>query len=205
MSVTPFSTAVRIVAIPWSSSLVGRTDIGMPPRPIALTVRSPIRRCCMGPWYPMRPVPWLAGWQLPAAAAELRHDRAVARGDGDVADPGPPLARCAPPRSRSARRRRARPAGTSRRSPAATVTTPWELQATAKALSARLATRPPCAVPWPLTMSSRTVIRTTARPSPQSTSSIPSARLASSAAHMSRMSTAPAHASKSTVTGSASG
>src|SRR4051795_7763442 len=70
--------------------------------------------------------------------------------------------------------------------PAATVRVPRELQASAKALSASAATRPPCATAYPLTMSGRTVIDTTARPSRRSSSSMPMARLAGSSAHICR-------------------
>src|SRR5262245_20666782 len=70
--------------------------------------------------------------------------------------------------------------------PAATVRARRELHARAKALSARAATRPPCATAYPLTMSGRTVIATTARPGASSLSSIPMAALAGSSAHICR-------------------
>src|SRR5262245_41103005 len=70
--------------------------------------------------------------------------------------------------------------------PAATVRAPRELQASAKALSARAATRPPCATEYPFTMSGRTGISTTARPGASSLSSMPMARLAGSSAHICR-------------------
>src|SRR3954470_6833661 len=68
--------------------------------------------------------------------------------------------------------------------PAATVRVPRELQARAKALSASAATRPPCATAYPMTMSGRTVIATTAPPGASSRSSMPIARLAGSSAHI---------------------
>src|SRR4051794_10758750 len=70
--------------------------------------------------------------------------------------------------------------------PAATVRVPRELQASAKALSPSAATSPPCATAYPLTMSVRTVISTTARPGASSVSSMPMAREAGSSAHIRR-------------------
>src|SRR6185503_17596883 len=67
---------------------------------------------------------------------------------------------------------------------AATVTGPKLLQAQANAVSASVKIRPPWAMAWPFTMSSRTVMRVTARPSPWSTSSMPRRRDASSLAIM---------------------
>jgi len=64
--------------------------------------------------------------------------------------------------------------------PAATVGAPTLLHAAAKAVSARQNTSPPCAIAWPLTMSGRTVMRATARPSPHESTTMPSARDASS-------------------------
>ena len=56
------------------------------------------------------------------------------------------------------------------------------MQAQAKAVSATLKIMPPWQIPWPLTMSSRTVIRVRAQPSPCPTSSMPSIRDAASPA-----------------------
>jgi hypothetical protein len=64
--------------------------------------------------------------------------------------------------------------------PAATVTGPRLLQAQAKAVSAREKIIPPWPMPWPLTMSSRTVNWVRAQPSPWSSSSMPSIREAAS-------------------------
>jgi hypothetical protein len=50
--------------------------------------------------------------------------------------------------------------------PAATVTGPQLLQAQAKVVSAREKIIPPWQMAWPLTMSSRTVSRVRAQPSP---------------------------------------
>src|SRR4051812_20289060 len=61
MRFTPASSAALIVASPDSSSLCSRTDMGIAPSPIARTLRSPIRLCCM--W--VRPSRWYAG-ALPA-------------------------------------------------------------------------------------------------------------------------------------------
>ncbi len=66
----------------------------------------------------------------------------------------------------------------------ATVTWLRELQANANAESARQNTNPPCAIPCPLTMSSRTGISSRAVPSPTATSRIPSPALAVSSAHI---------------------
>ncbi len=67
--------------------------------------------------------------------------------------------------------------------PAATVLSPCELQAKAKALSASAKTRPPWQMPWPLTMSERTRIVTIARPGPQDSIDMPSWRDAESPRH----------------------
>ena len=58
--------------------------------------------------------------------------------------------------------------------PAATVTGPQLLQAQAKVVSAREKIIPPWQMPWPLTMSSRTVMVARAQPSPWSSSVMPS-------------------------------
>ena len=63
---------------------------------------------------------------------------------------------------------------------AATVTGPKLLQAQANAVSASAKISPPCAMACPFTMSRRTVMRVTARPSPWSISSMPSPREAAS-------------------------
>jgi hypothetical protein len=54
------------------------------------------------------------------------------------------------------------------------------LQAQANAVSASAKIRPPCAMACPFTMSPRTVMRVTARPSSWSISSMPRAREAAS-------------------------
>src|SRR3954453_17651526 len=48
MRVTPASRAAWMVRIERSSSGRPSMDIGMPPRPIALTVLDPMVRCCNG-------------------------------------------------------------------------------------------------------------------------------------------------------------
>src|SRR5579884_3832814 len=68
---------------------------------------------------------------------------------------------------------------------AATTGPPAPLHASANALSASAKTKPPWQMPWPFSIQSATVIRTRARPSASSSSSIPRRRLASSAAHIS--------------------
>ena len=65
---------------------------------------------------------------------------------------------------------------------AATVTGPKLLQAQANAVSASAKISPPWAMACPFSMSSRTVMRVTARPSAWSTSSMPRRRDASSLA-----------------------
>src|SRR5579875_1146096 len=67
---------------------------------------------------------------------------------------------------------------------AATVTGPKLLHAQANAVSASAKIRPPCAMACPLVMSSRTIIRARAQPRPCSTTSMPSAAEARSAAIM---------------------
>ena len=57
--------------------------------------------------------------------------------------------------------------------PAATVTLLWLLQAKAKVESASVKMKPPWQILWPLRCSSRTVMRSTARPGSQLTSSMP--------------------------------
>ncbi len=67
--------------------------------------------------------------------------------------------------------------------PAATIGSPCELQANAKALSASVKRIPPWQIPWPLTMSARTVIATRTLPGAASSNSMPSARDAVSPAY----------------------
>ncbi len=94
MSVRPASSAARMVASARSSSLVSRTDMGIAPRPSALTVRSPIRRVCMRPACPALPgcqtraslphpdgarlSPW--HWRPAPAAHDADHRPAARRG-----------------------------------------------------------------------------------------------------------------------------
>ena len=66
---------------------------------------------------------------------------------------------------------------------AATVASLCELQAKAKALSARANTRPPWQTPWPLTMSARTRITTRAHPGRTASMRMPSACEARSRAY----------------------
>src|SRR5450631_399986 len=67
--------------------------------------------------------------------------------------------------------------------PAATIGSPCKLQANAKALSASVKRTPPWQIPWPLTMSARTVMATRTHPGATSSNSMPSARDAVSFAY----------------------
>src|SRR5260221_425680 len=67
--------------------------------------------------------------------------------------------------------------------PAATIGSPCELQANAKALSASVKRTPPWQIPWPLTMSARTVMATRTHPGAASSNSMPNARDAVSPAY----------------------
>src|SRR3954447_16261210 len=68
--------------------------------------------------------------------------------------------------------------------PAATVTSPYVLHATAKALSASVATNPPCTMPCPLTICFVAPMVTLAYPGATARSRMPRPTLATSSAHM---------------------